>query len=338
MRLWTVVALAAIAAGAERPSVRMDGGRFVVDGWAEADASLFTVYAGDGATPLLGAYSTEAGRLVFTPRFPVAVRTRAVLRLTPPVEMFFDAPATAAGEPTRVVRVYPTAAVLPANLLKLYVEFSAPMGRGDAWSHLALERDGGAKVDLPFLEVDQELWDRDYKRLTILFDPGRVKRGVLPNVEAGPALEAGKRYTLVVSRDWRDARGQPLAAEFRKPFLAAPDDRTPTDTSTWKLTPPRAGTRDPLIVDARESLDAAIFPRALSIPGVDGAAELSREESVWRFTPREPWKAGDHRLVVDTTLEDLAGNRVGRAFDVDVFERVTQRPERTTVDIRFLIR
>jgi len=91
-----------------------------------------------------------------------------------------------------VQHVFPSAAALPANQLKFYVQFSAPMSRGEAWKHIRLLNHEGKPVDLPFLELDQELWDPNYQRLTILFDPGRIKRGLLPREEAGPIIEQGK--------------------------------------------------------------------------------------------------------------------------------------------------
>ena len=39
-------------------------------------------------------------------------------------------------------------------------------------------------------------------------------------------------------------------------------------------------------------------------------------ETRWRFTPRVAWVAGDYALVALTLLEDPAGNRLGRAFEV----------------------
>ena len=37
------------------------------------------------------------------------------------------------------------------------------------------------------------------------------------------------------------------------------------------------------------------------------------------------WRAGPHLLLVDRALEDLAGNSVGRPFEVDVFGPVERR-------------
>src|SRR5205814_4976075 len=110
------------------------------------------------------------------------------------------------------------------------------------WKRISLLREDGSKVEYPFLELDQELWDRDNRRFTILFDPGRIKRGLASLAEAGPALEAGRRYTLVIHREWLDGRGAPLAEDYRKTFPAAPAHRVPPDPAQWKVTAPRAGT------------------------------------------------------------------------------------------------
>src|SRR5439155_1191290 len=83
-------------------------------------------------------------------------------------------------------------------------------------------------------------------RLPVLFDPGRIKRGLLPLNEVGPAIEDGKRYTLVIDREWLDARGVALREEFRKQFRVGPADRTPPDPAQWRLTAPKAGTSDAL--------------------------------------------------------------------------------------------
>ena len=178
---------------------------------------------------MLGSYAVERGALVFRPRFPVSARVRAVFRApgAAPVEAVFDAAKPAAAAPAQVLNVYPSTDLLPDNQLKFYLHFSAPMSRGEAWRRIHLLDETGKAVELPFLEVDQELWDREYRRLTVLFDPGRIKRGLLPLNEVGPAIEDGKRYTLVIDREWQDARGVALREEFRKQFRVGPAARTP---------------------------------------------------------------------------------------------------------------
>jgi hypothetical protein len=350
MRAFVAALLLLSTAAAQKVTIRMEGAGFKVVGWnpgqmpAEGWQSIFAVYAGDGdVPPMLGAYGVENGALVFRPRFPLApgVRTRAVLH--PPghktTEALFEARKLDLAPSTRVEHVYPSTDLLPDNQLKFYVHFTAPMRRGEAWQRIHLLDQTGAPVELPFLEVDQELWDRDYKRLTVLFDPGRIKRGLVPLADAGPSIEDGKRYTLVVDRDWRDARGATLAAEFRKPFRVGPADRTPPDTAQWRLSAPRAGTSDALVVRFPKPMDYALLMRLLSVSGGEGrmagTVTIGRQETEWRFIPREPWKAGPYQLVADTALEDLAGNRIGRAFDVDTFERVNEHLSSKTVALPF---
>ena len=78
---------------------------------------------------------------------------------------------------------------------------------------------------------------------------------------------------------------------------------------------------DPLIVDVPHPLDAALALRALSVwkglAEVPGEARLERNETRFVFTPDGPWSAGHYDLRADPILEDIAGNRIGRPFDID---------------------
>ena len=51
----------------------------------------------------------------------------------------------------------------------------------------------------------------------------------------------------------------------------------------------------------------------------------------WSFTPKAPWPAGTHQLVAFAMLEDLAGNRIGRAFEVDQFDRSDRTRSQTLI-------
>jgi hypothetical protein len=337
------------AAAAEGIRIRVEGSAYRVSGWtpppnepAAGWSSIFAVYVGYGdVPPMLGSYAVETGELVFRPRYPPppGVSAHVVFHLPAGglIEAIFDPPPRRIVASTRVAHVYPSAGSLPDNQLKFYIYFSAPMRRGEAWQHIHLLDQDGKPVDLPFLELDQELWDREYKRFTVLFDPGRIKRGLLPLAQAGPAIEEGKQYTLVIDREWLDARGAPLEAAFRKPFHVGPADRSPPDPAQWRLSAPKPGTSGALIVDFPKAMDYALLQRLLEVPGVTGAIAVSRGETQWRFTPDKPWKPGEYQLVVDTTLEDLAGNRIGRAFDVDIFDEVSDHIERKTVSLPFRV-
>ena len=66
---------------------------------------------------------------------------------------------------------------------------------------------------------------------------------------------------------------------------------------------------------------------------LEARSSSARSELTWAFTPAEPWKAGADNLVAFAMLEDLAGNRIGRAFEVDQFDRTDKsgEPEKTLI-------
>ena len=109
----------------------------------------------------------------------------------------------------------PTVDTLPENLLRVYLEFSAPMAREHGRDFLKLLDEKGQEVTDAFLALDVDFWSPDGRRYTVFFDPGRVKRGILPNDLFGRALVPGHRFTIAVDPRWRDANGQPLASPFQ---------------------------------------------------------------------------------------------------------------------------
>ena len=85
-----------------------------------------------------------------------------------------------------------------------------------------------------------------------------------------------------------------------------------------------------------------LLQRMLQVSGprgrVEGTIAVDPSESSGASRRRAAWTAGAYRLVVDTGLEDLAGNRIGQPFDIDVFDRVTEHITTTTVDVPFVVR
>jgi hypothetical protein len=344
-------------AAAQDVSIQFAGGVFKVSGWrgpstapTKGWATVFAVYAGAGdVPPLLGTYAVEGGALVFHPTFPIApgVHYRAVFR--PPsggasIEKAFDGPPRPANRVARVEQVYPSSDVWPSNQLRLYIFFSAPMSRGEAALHIHVrdgtgrELNGSQAIFLP----GEELWDPGFRRLTMTFDPGRIKRGLTSNETIGPPLVEGKHYALTIDPDWPDARGVPMIEGFRKTFRGGPADRIPPDPKQWSVTAPKTGTNDALVVDFPSPMNYPLLRRMLQVSSAGGAVagtlSVARYESEWRFTPRRPWMAGNYQLIVDTGLEDLAGNRIGQPFDLDVFDRVTEHITTKTVSVPFTVR
>ena len=338
-----VVLALSMTAWAQSVSIQLEGSVFRVVG---AATGTLAVYAGAGdVPPLAGATMVERGAIVFRPAYPLApgVRYRAVF--TPArgaaIEKTFDGPARRTTSTTHVERVYPSADVLPSNQLRLYIYFSAPMSRGEAEQRIHVLDPAGKIVPRVFLP-GQELWDPDNRRLTMTFDPGRIKRDLVSNRAMGPPIAEGRRYTLLIDREWRDASGVALTAEFRKTFRGGPAVRQPPDPKTWKIVAPSAGARAPLVVDVGRSMNYTLLQRMLKVADargdVAGAVDVGRNEAEWRFTPQQPWTPGRYRLVVDNGLEDLAGNKIGQPFDIDVFDTVTDRITTTSSSIPFEIR
>jgi hypothetical protein len=320
---------------------------------------LFSVYAGQEEPknpsdfpPMAGVYSVEANTLRFEPQFPMepGLSYRAVFRpnqlpgvsKAAPITSVFQSPRRSATPTTMVSHVYPSADTLPENLLKFYVHFTSQMSRGNIYDHISLRDESGKDVELPFLEIDEELWDATMTRLTLIIDPGRIKRGVRPLEEIGPALEAGKSYALVIGREWRDGMGIPLKEGFQKTFKISPPDRVPPDPAQWKIEAPQAGSRDQLAVVFPEPMDHALAQRLIRLTGesgegVEGKVSLEDQERRWTFTPNTVWRRGRYQLIIQTTLEDLAGNNIGKPFEVDLFEGVERRLSTTTVKLSFEI-
>jgi hypothetical protein len=71
---------------------------------------------------------------------------------------------------------------------------------------------------------------------------------------------------------------------------------------------------------------------------IAGEIKLGERETVWTFTPAKPWKAGAYQLVADTRLEDLAGNSLGRPFEVDVLRPVEKKITTKTVSVPFRVK
>jgi len=340
----------------QSPSLRLDSGRnlFVLENWrgatalsAERLSEVFTVTVDSpNVPPLLGKHRVENGTLIFAPQFPLqpGMSYRAVAKVpgAAPLSVVFTIPKVDVKPTTLVDRVYPSSNVLPENHLKFYIHFSSPMARGFAYEHITLMDQSGSRVDAPFLELGEELWDPTGRRFTLFFDPGRIKRGLLSQKELGIALHEGRRYTLVIDKGWKDAEGLPLAADFRKTFTVGAADRKPVDLKAWTISKPVAGTRNVLTISFPEPMDHAILQRELEVVTsrgavIRGAVSVGSGERSWLFTPDLAWTKGSYNVRVGTALADLAGNMIDRPFEIDTFERVDENPSRSTRSLEFKV-
>ena len=314
--------------------------------------SVFRVAVTADAPAMLGSYAIDDRVVRFTPAFPLDAGRQyhvtfdgsrvAGAAAAAPLTASVGRTAVHRDPSTTVARVYPSGEAIPANVLRMYIEFSAPMGRRSGVEYITLLNQQGEVVEGAVLPLDYEFWSPDHKRFTVFFDPGRVKRGILPNRQMGRAFTAGETATLVISREWRDENGLPLKEEFRRTFRALPADERPLDPAEWRVAPPRAGSSDPVVVHFSKPLDYSLLLRGLGVrrdgEPVAGDAVIAEGETRWSFTPREPWRAGGYQVLALDILEDVAGNQVGRAFEVDNFDTVDKDPDPQAVTLPFTVR
>jgi hypothetical protein len=276
---------------------------------------------------VFGRYEVAAGELRFTPRFLLSPGARYLARAfaagsaTQTVAaQVYEVPPAHVEHSTRVREIHPAQAELPANVLKFYVVFSAPMREGREVLEQIQLLDGDRRIESPWRDL--ELWNADATRLSLFVHPGRIKQGVNLREELGPLLRPGREYTLVVPAALRDARGASLQAAARHTFRTTAELRTPIDVAAWKMETPATGSMDSLRVDVDRDLDVYLTIRCLKLQTaegtpVDGLPHFDAAARRWSFRPAAAWKAGAYRLDVDPLLEDVCGNTPLRAFDHD---------------------
>jgi hypothetical protein len=290
---------------------------------------------------MAGTYQLRTDGVAFLPRYPFqagqsyqAIFYPDVLRqfleqkggntgvlniLKKPIAQDFEIPQPQ-GQQSQVLQIYPTSNCLPENLLRFYIYFSSPMRRGDALQQVHLLDERGHIIPGVFLETGEELWNPTSTRLTVLLDPGRVKTGLRAHSQLGRALTAGESYQLMINPEWQNAQGQPLQTSFSKEFVVMPEFGTHPAIATWQQQPPQAGTRDPLqlrfpfpldhisLLTRIQVLDEAEVP-------VPGKANILDDETLWQWTPDNPWTEKIYTIKVDPQLEDIAGNTLFGLFD-----------------------
>jgi hypothetical protein len=272
--------------------------------------------------PLLGRYQITDGIIRFIPRYPLldGVQYLAVSNHTQlkKIRIIFQLPQI--NTPTTVTQIYPSTDQIPENMLRFYIYFSAPMREEQALQHIHLIDDKRQCIRDVFLDPPQELWDITRTRLTLLFDPGRVKRGLTPHQQLGRALSPGKKYRLVVSNTWQDANLQPLSASFEKSFHVTSADTLIPNVADWIITPPALGTLAPLRVKLNKSFDHVLLDLCIQVKNnygelIQGKTSHLTNETIWQFFPEKAWAHQIYYLIIDKKLEDLAGNNFYSLFD-----------------------
>lgn len=286
---------------------------------------------GDEDLPdVFGLHQVLESELRFIPHFPFepGMLFRAIFDPGPlgrpdlpeGLTLEFSLPREPSTAPTEVKRVFPSSDSLPENLIRFYVYFSSPMRRGCAAEHITLRGPDGEPAPDVLYRAPTELWDKSMKYLTILLDPGRIKRRVGPNRALGPPLKAGQNYTLVVGSGMADSSDRPLRESFHKSFRVTEAVREPITVEQWRILTPAMESRQPVELLFPNPLDWALLGQSITVASeynqpVDGRVGIDQAERRWSFTPKSPWSPGCYRISVAPSLEDVCGNSLLGAFD-----------------------
>jgi hypothetical protein len=135
----------------------------------------------------------------------------------------------------------------------------------------------------------------------------------------------------------------PLREGYRKAIRAVAALETSPDPKTWQVLAPSDGSLQPLRVSFSRSFDHALLERMIWVADVHdrplaGTTVVVDHERSWHFRPARPWQVGSYHLVVDTRLEDSAGNSIRRPFEVDVFHPIERQIKSETIQLPFAIR
>ena len=145
--------------------------------------------------------------------------------------------------------------------------------------------------------------------------------------------EKGRSVTLVISREWLDENGLPLKEEFRRALRVGPTELDPLDTAAWRIQSPAAGSRDGVVVTFPEPLDHGLLMRALGVTRDGKEVEgddrgRSGRDAMDVHAARLPGAPALISCWRSTSSRILAGNQIGRAFEVDNFDTVDKAPTR----------
>ncbi|MFI5129032.1 MAG: Ig-like domain-containing protein [Chitinophagales bacterium] len=273
-------------------------------------------------SPIIGELTILDGAVRFQPAIAFTRGLRYEVRSSDKLLSEFEIPKNDKNDAPIVIAIYPTAGVLPENLLKMYIAFSKPMQEGQALNNIFVLKDRNDTIPV-FLDLDQELWNKERTMLTLWLDPGRIKRDLQPNLKMGTPLQKGSSYQLLLNNDWRDADGDSLSDDYKKEFLVGPRDSLSPDPRLWTIYETKSGSTQPLKIDLHESLDYMLLKNAIRIidskgSNVMGTFAPEERETILSFIPSAAWNKGEYTIEIESRLEDLAGNNLSRLFDQDL--------------------
>jgi len=292
---------------------------------AKGDITDYKVYLeGELTTAMLGNFVLKHDSIVFEPVVPLSYELKYQLFYNNKVVDNFVINRLEDAVKPELSNIFPSTDTLPENLLKMYLIFSKPMQQVEnMMTYINVKNISTNNQESIFLKLENELWNKEHTMVTLWLDPGRIKTDLIPNKTLGLPIKNGNSYELVISDALRDADGNGLKNSVKKQFYVSKRDNNKPLVKNWELVQiPKINTNDELVIDFNESLDAILAKETVQIKYNDAIVEgdfmLEQNERILKFTPKNFWSSGSYTVLVDTKLEDLAGNNLTRLFDMDV--------------------
>ena len=235
--------------------------------------------------------------------------------------------------------IYPSQDIVPMNILKMYLEFSVPMGYvGNPLDFIYVYDKTEDKEVSPFLELEAELWNKNRTQLTLWFDPGRIKTDLIPNQERGLPLKQKHDYEITIDSSWKSAKGAPLKQSYSKTIHVIGKDIERPNPMNWNIEVPSKASKSPLLINFNETLDPILVLESIKIVrediAIEGQFELVNQGKGILFTPTQSWEANNYQILINPILEDLAGNNLKNLFDSNLNDEDLRDTIPTTIEFR----
>ncbi|MEB3346499.1 Ig-like domain-containing protein [Aquimarina gracilis] len=312
-------------------------------------SASFKVYKGElseknvhTATPILGSIISKKESSRFTPLIPFTFNQKYTVVYNGVVD-YFEINPPKDYERLSIEAIYPSSRKLPSNVLKWYIRFSKSIDQTNPYDHIHFLTASGDTIRKAILNLENALISEDRKLLTVWIDPGRQKRGLIPNQQLGAVFEEGKEYSLVITQEFKDKEGIPLKQNQIHQFIITTSDRKQPNVNSWKIRSPEVGTISELKIDFKEQMDYGSMLNRITLLNPDkkkvtGDLKLIKNESTLVLKPHKPWIKGEYEIVIDSRIEDLAGNNLNRLFDTKIVDETSKDIDKAFYSLFFSIK
>ena len=88
----------------------------------------------------------------------------------------------------------------------------------------------------------------------------------------------------------------------------------------WILDKPQSNSYDPLTIHLDRIIDHALFQSMIKVVDAEekpiaGHWEFSEKERLIQFIPQKEWIKGIYQIIIDSRMEDVAGNSLQNLLD-----------------------